>query len=81
MNVPLVQFEALSPGWTQIRIESINVSDASGRHVDVDRHGSGKPDLYQLGRPAGWQNSCRADPACPPHLVEIQERRSICRNT
>ena len=31
MNVPLVQFEALSPGWTQIRVESINVSDASGR--------------------------------------------------
>ena len=31
MNVPLVQFEALSPGWAQIRIDSINVSDASGR--------------------------------------------------
>ena len=31
MNVPLVQFEALSPGRTQIRIQSINVSDASGR--------------------------------------------------
>lgn len=30
MNVPLVQFEALSPGWAQIRVESINVSDAMG---------------------------------------------------
>jgi len=31
VNVPLVQMEALSPGWAQIRIDSINVSDASGR--------------------------------------------------
>ena len=31
LSAPLVQFEALSPGWTQIRIENISVSDASGR--------------------------------------------------
>ena len=31
MNVPLVQFEALSPGSAQIRIDSISVSDASDR--------------------------------------------------
>jgi len=31
LNVPLVQFEALLPGSTQIRIEGISVSDASGR--------------------------------------------------
>ena len=32
-NVPLVQFEALSPGSAQIRITDINVSDASDRSV------------------------------------------------
>ena len=32
-NVPLVQFEVLSPGRTQIRIASIDVSDASDRAV------------------------------------------------
>ena len=31
MNVPLVQFEALSPGWAQIRIDSISVTDVSDR--------------------------------------------------
>lgn len=31
VNVPLVQMEALSPGGAQIRIDSINVSDPSGR--------------------------------------------------
>jgi hypothetical protein len=33
LNVPLVQFEALSSGLTQIRVENISVSDASGRAV------------------------------------------------
>jgi len=32
-NVPLVQFEALSPGWAQIRITDISASDASQRSV------------------------------------------------
>ena len=32
-NVPLVQFEALSPGRAQIRITDISVSDASERSV------------------------------------------------
>jgi len=30
-NVPVLQFEALAPGWTQIRIVNIGVFDASGR--------------------------------------------------
>ena len=33
VNAALVQFEVLSPGRTQIRIESISVSDASDRSV------------------------------------------------
>ena len=32
-SAPVLQFEALAPGWTQIRIEGISVTDASGRAV------------------------------------------------
>ena len=47
-SAPVVQFEALAPGWAQVTIANISVSERNGAVPSMVRYGPGKPDRRQL---------------------------------